>query len=427
MVITLKRLIGHRNPVRLLWHRAKGFFAAFINGFPAQKLYIIGITGTDGKTTTVGMAAHILSSAGVACGALSTAFVKIRDKQTWNETQKTSPSPFVIQKFLKDCVQAGCSHVVLECSSHGLVQGRLATIRPNVAAITNISPEHLDYHGTMKQYTKDKSLLFKMLKGRGTKVLNRDDSTFEQYSRIPTRNTVTYSATSPDATLMLSEVCVSPKKSSAWIHSEEEDNGTQLILNIPGGFNLENAMCAIGCTQSFVSLREACTALAKFRNAPARMERIDEGQDFSVYIDFTITPAAFEKTLRTLREMVDESNKVLVLTGSCGDRMKEKRPQVGKICSELADVVVITNDEPYTEDPQKIIDDVWAGVDQSACEAEQIMDRRSAIEWICNKASTGDAVLLCGLGSYPFIMTAEGPKPWNEQEITRDILQKRTH
>ncbi len=426
MMQALKKLIGNRNPIRLLWHRAKGFVAALINGFPAKKLYIIGITGTDGKTTTVGMAAHILSSVGIPCGALSTAFVKIRDEQTWNETQKTSPSPFVIQKFLKDCVQAKCTHVVLECSSHGLVQGRLATIRPQVAAITNISPEHLDYHRTMKQYIKDKGLLFKMLKGRGTKVLNRDDQTFEQYSRIPSRNTVTYSSSGPDATLTLTEIVVTQKKSSAWIHSEEEDNGTQLILNIPGGFNLENAMCAIACTQNFASLRESCRALSKFSSAPARMEPIEAGQDFSVYVDFTVTPAAFKKTLSTLREMIPKDKKVLVLTGSCGDRMKEKRPEVGKICSELADIVAITNDEPYTEDPQAIIDEVWAGIDQSQCEAAQMPDRKKAMEWIFSKANQGDAVLLCGLGSYPYIMTAEGPQPWNEQEIATEIL-KRMH
>lgn len=406
-----------------MWHKSKGFAAAFMNGFPSRKLYIIGITGTDGKTTTVGMAAHILSSAGIPTGALSTAFVRIRDEETWNDTQKTSPSPFVVQKFLKDCVQAKCTHVVLECSSHGLVQGRLATIRPHVAAITNTSPEHLDYHGTMKQYRKDKSILFRMLKGRGTKVLNRDDDTYELYSRIPSRNTVTYSASKPDATLTLTEIVAKPKKSSCWIHSEEEDNGTQLILNIPGGFNLENAACAIGCTQNFVSLREACTALSKFKGAPARMERIDAGQNFSVYVDFTVTPAAFTKTLNTLREMVGEGKKVLVLTGSCGDRMKEKRPQVGKICGELADVVAITNDEPYTEDPQTIIDEVWAGIDQSKCEAAQILDRREAMKWIFSKANEGDAVLLCGLGSYPYVMTAKGPEPWNEQEIAKEILK----
>lgn len=423
MLKTFRRVFGHRNPVRLLWHKTRAIAALVLYRLPARKLYVIGITGTDGKTTTVGMTAHILSQSGIRTGALSTAYMRIGDKEQWNETQKTSPSPFVIQKFLRNCVRAGCTHVVLECSSHGLVQSRLLGIWPTVAAITNTSEEHLDYHGTMERYRKDKGRLFGMLKGKGTKVLNRDDATFEMYGSIPSLNTVTYSASSPDATLTLSEVEVTPHGSSAVVHSEEADTSAELELTIPGGFNLENALCAIGATHSLCTLDEACKALASYKSAPARMEMIDEGQPFSVYVDFTVTPEAFRKTLGTLRDMIEPGKRIIVLTGSCGDRMKEKRPIVGSVCCAMADSVIITNDEPYTEDPQQIIDEVWSGIDQTQCKAIQIPDRKEAITYACTSAQAGDAVLLCGLGSYPYVMMKDGPVPWNEQEETRAILR----
>src|SRR3989344_1091863 len=205
---SLKRLIGNRNPLRLLWHRGKGLLAALLCGFPARYLTVIGVTGTDGKTTTVGMVAHILRNAGFKTALLSTALVSTGGPDLPNELQKTSPSPLHVQKFLRQSVRSGCTHVVLEYSSHGLVQGRLLGTFPDIAAITNTSEEHLDYHGTMDRYRSDKGILFRMLRGKGTKVLNRDDATFALYEEIPSTHTVSYSMKSPEATLTLSNVAV---------------------------------------------------------------------------------------------------------------------------------------------------------------------------------------------------------------------------
>jgi len=417
MLKGLKSNIGDRNPLRILWHRTKGFLAALRYGFPARKLTVIGITGTDGKTTTVGMTAHILLENTIKCGALSTAFLSIGNKEHWNETQKTSPSPFVIQKFLRDCVTAQCTHAVLECSSHGLVQGRLMFIFPNVATITNISKEHLDYHGSMQQYIKDKSILFTMLKSKGTKVLNMDDETFNDYSAISSLRSVSYSTKNTDASVFASQISLEPTGSTATIDS------SILHLNIPGEFNIENALCAIGCTSEFVNLENACKALQSFSGVPGRMEAIDEGQNFSVFVDFTVTPAAYEKTLLTLRKMIGVDKKILVLTGSCGDRMKEKRPIVGGLCSSLADIVVVTNEDPYTEDPQAIIDEVWNGIDQHICSAKQIFDRKEAIKWILSQAKEGDAVILCAKGSDTTMWVSSGQIPWNEREVAREVLR----
>ena len=419
MLRAIKRLIGHRNPLRLWWHKSKAFVAALRYGFPARGLTVVGVTGTDGKTTTVGMVAHILRAAGRKTGSLSTAYVDVNGKREWNTTQKTSPSPFVVQKFLRRIADAGCTHAVLEYSSHGLVQGRTLFTWPVIAAITNTALEHLDYHGTMEQYRKDKGILFHMLSGKGAKVLNADDDTFETYMKIPSAETLVYSPKHD-----LSNVRSDPSSCSARALIGDESH--TLTLAIPGAFNLENALCAIGCARALgIAADRAVAALESFHGTPGRMEQIDEGQPFSVFIDFAITPQAFEKTLMTIRQMVGSDHRVLVLTGSCGDRMKEKRPIIGKLCSDLADVVVITDDESYEEDPRAVMEEVWAGVDQAKTEAYKIFDRRTAIAKIFAVAKSGDAVVLCGLGSYPSRMTPSGPVPWNEQEIAREFLRVR--
>jgi len=419
----LKRRIGSRSPIRLGWHFAKAFFAALLNGFPARRLTVIGITGTDGKTTTVSMTAHILHAAGIPVGALSTAFMQVGPERAWNKTQKTSPSPFLVQGFLKKLRRAHCTHAVLEISSHGLVQGRVHHTNPSIAAITNLSAEHLDYHGTMDQYEQDKGKLFRMLRGKGTKVLNREDLTYASYHSIPSEHTVTY-ALHEGSNLWLSDVTVTETSSSALLHSSKSSETFPLHLSLTGGFNLENAICAISCAHAGgVSLDECVRSLESFTGTPGRMESIDEGQPFAVFVDFTVTPAAYEKTLLTLRQMLEPGKRILVLTGSCGDRMREKRPIVGRICSELADVVIVTNEDPYTEDPQKIIDDVWSGIDQSQCEAQQIFDRKDAMECLLKKARPGDAVILCAKGSDTTMWTAQGQIPWNERDIAREILR----
>lgn len=419
LVRQIKALIPDRHPLRLAWHNAKALVAALCYGFPARKLTVIGITGTDGKTTTVGMIAHILHERGIAVGALTSAAVRVRGTIEPNPSQKTSPSPFVIQRFLQRLVREGCTHAVVEYSSHGLVQGRLDWTWPRIAGITNTAEEHLDYHGSMEQYRADKGILFRMLRGHGTKVLNADDATARVYESIPSDTTVFYS---PKHDLV--DIRSEPSGCSA----RANISGTEIDvrLRIPGAFNLENALCAIDCATAVgIALQDAVSAIGTFPGTVGRMERIDEEQPFSVFVDFAITPQAMEKTLTTIRAMVGSDHRVLVLTGSCGDRMKEKRPVIGQLCSQLADVTVITDDESYTEDPAAIIDDIWNGIDTTKTDAHRIPDRREAIGFILRAAKPGDAVVLCGLGSYASRMTLNGPIPWNEQEIVRNMLKDR--
>ncbi|MSR86907.1 UDP-N-acetylmuramyl-tripeptide synthetase [Candidatus Peribacteria bacterium] len=429
----IKGLLPNRSPVRLAWHRLKALAAAVRYRFPARSLIVIGITGTDGKTTTVGMTAHILHEAGIPVGALSTSFFRIRGKSWDNPTHKTSISPFAMQRFLRQCADEGCTHAVVECSSHGLVQHRNDFLWPRVTAITNISPEHLDYHGTMEQYRHDKSILFQMLRKDGVSVLNADDETFQEYTLLPAQWRIAWSASRSfshpmggrDCAIWTENVAVTPAGSSATVLSNVEEETRNLQLHIPGGFNIENALCAISCAHAVgVEIALGVKTLADFRGVPGRMESINTGQPFAVYVDFTITPNAYEKTLATVRQTLAPGARLLVLTGSCGNRMREKRPMIGKIVSEMADVVVVSEDETVTEDPLKVIDEVWAGVDQARCEAHKIPDRREAIRFLFKNAHPGDAVLLCGMGACSTMQTREGLRKWDEREVAKDLLKE---
>ena len=421
VVKKLKSKIGHRSPIRLGWHFAKAFYAAAKNGFPARKLTVIGVTGTDGKTTTVGMIAHILNKAGIKTGAASTAFLQIGDESQENETHLTSINPIILQSFLKKLVRERCSHAVIEVSSHGLVQGRTNHTYPKIATVTNTSPEHLDYHKTMEQYRKDKGKLFELLKGKGTKVLNKSDDSFEMYNKIKSDDTVTYGC--EDADLYVTEINASTSGTSAMLHLGPSTQA-EIKLRVPGIFNLDNAMCAIGCTLSEgVTFEQGILALETFSALPGRMEQIDEGQNFNVFVDFTMTEEAYKKTLDTVRKMTADGKKVITVFGCCGNRMKEKRPKIAKIVSELSDVAFVAGDETYGEDPNAVVDEVWNGIDQNAVEAYKFYDRREAISSALKKASEGDTVICCGMGPFSTFNTLEGPIPWDERKVVRELLK----
>lgn len=444
MKALIKSLISDTNPLLLWYHRSKVLVAAARYGFPARDLTVIGITGTDGKTTTVGMIAHILNENGIKAGALSTAFFQVGKDVEWNATQKTSPSPFVVQKFLRKLADAGCTHAVLEYSSHGLLQGRNWLTWPTVAGITNLSEEHLDYHGTMEKYLDAKSILFRMVRKGGTKVLHTSDRSYAKLSTIRTYRegvrTFSYNAEptngpesdkfGPSEDFWLTDAHRERTGETATLHWKSQAPMMhlefRLALGVMGAFNLENALCAIACCKALESpppLEKIVSSLATFKGIPGRMELIDEGQPFAVIVDFTVTPQSYEKTLSTIKAGMKPGQRLLVLTGSCGDRMKEKRPVVGKIVSSYADVMVVANEDPYTEDPENIIDEVWAGIDQSKTKAHRIFDRKEAIAFLLKEAKPDDVVVLCGKGSDTTMWVKTGQIPWNERQITRELLK----
>jgi UDP-N-acetylmuramoyl-L-alanyl-D-glutamate--2,6-diaminopimelate ligase len=429
----LKSLIPERHPLRLGWHYGRAFFAALLHGFPARALTVIAITGTDGKTTTVAMVTHILRKSGKKVGSLSTAYLDIAGSMEENPTHKTSVSPFILQKFLQDADRAGCSHVVIEASSHGLVQGRLSFLWPQIAAVTNVTPEHLDYHGSFEKYRDDKGKLLKMLRSNGTKVLNGNDGSFISYKKIPSHETIVYAngkwkmengKLRPTPDIWLSDVEEGTEGVRAILRTSLGGE-VPLKISLLGTFNLENALAAIGCaTAASIPLEQCVRALVSFKAVPGRLEEISEGQPFRVYVDFTVTPAAYEKTLAALRASLSPPGHLLALCSACGNRMREKRPLIGKIVSERADVCVITSDETYGEDPIAVLEEVWSGVPLGARNARKIIDRREAIRFLVKEARPGDVVVLCGMGPYRTMQTLQGEIPWDEREVTREELRK---
>lgn len=439
----LKRLFPDTHPLRIVGHRLKNQLIALLCSYPAKKLTVLSVTGSDGKTTTVGMIAHILKAQGIKAGAVSTAFFEIDGARESNPTQKTSVGTLSLQKFLRRLVRSGCTHAVIEASSHGLMQGRLAGIIPNVAVLTNLSMEHLDYHGTMEEYMLAKSLLFRAMKGRGTKVLNTDDRTYIAYQGIHSDATVSFGNTDPiDSSLHLRATNVQVKDHSVSATVQSNDKTIPLSLQIPGTFNIDNALAAMAaCSAVGVSVEQSAKALQSFEGVSGRMEPIICGQPYRVYVDFTVTPRAYEQTLMTLKKSLPSGSRLLVLAGSCGDRMREKRPLVGEICTRLAKLTVITNEDPYTEDPEKIIDEVLAGVPKSvpifrgtatyhsakpaghAC--VRLSDRMEAILFLLDEAASGDAVFFAGKGSDVTMMVKGGQIPWNEREILKTELERR--
>lgn len=437
--MSFRTLIGDTHPLRLAYHRTRGLLAAVRAGFPARHLTVIAITGTDGKTTTVAMISHILRHSGMSVAAASTAFLDIDGSREPNPTQKTSLSADDMQHFLKRAVRAGCEYAVIEASSHGLLQGRLFGIPIAVAGVTNVTMEHLDYHGTMNNYIQAKGLLFRSIRRGGTKVLNGDDQSFTSFVRIRTDRTIVFSLDR-----QLSDIRSDQYAVSATLTYDERSYS--LTLPVSGTFNLSNALCAICCVQALgISVDSSLEALRTFAPAPGRLESIDRGQPFRVYIDFTVTPAAYEATLDSLRGSISPNGRLIVLTGSCGDRMPEKRPLVGAICSQKADIVIVTNEDPYTEDPERIIDDVLSGVTGMhlyRSEEEfravttlsnrfcvRVSDRRRAIPLALSLAREGDSVIFCGKGADITMMTSRGQVPWVERDIVAhdiDALLSRT-
>jgi UDP-N-acetylmuramoyl-L-alanyl-D-glutamate--2,6-diaminopimelate ligase len=221
----------------------------------------------------------------------------------------------------------------------------------------------------------------------------------------------------------LSDISANEFTTSAKIHRGEEV--FDLELNIPGIFNLENALCAISCASSVgIPINECIESLENFKSLPGRMERIDEGQKFNAFVDFAVSSNSYRKTLETLQKIVGENGRVMVLCSSCGNRMKEKRPEIGKIASECADVVVVTEDETYGEDPMKVLEEVWSGINQSITEAHKIEDRKEGIRFLVKNAREGDAIVFCGMGPFSTMNKLEGSIEWDERKVVREIISE---
>ncbi|MBU1018096.1 UDP-N-acetylmuramoyl-L-alanyl-D-glutamate--2,6-diaminopimelate ligase [Patescibacteria group bacterium] len=433
----LRKKISPDNPFRLLWHKSKAVVAAYQFGFPGKKMICIGVTGTNGKTTTVHMAEHILRTAGKKVGMLSTAEFRINGKITPNRSKKTTLSPFLTQKFLKQCLRHKVDYVVIEASSHALHQHRLWGIPFSISAITNITHEHLDYHQTMEKYKEAKKDLFKnvsrtchrhlpdhlkAIPHQQAMILNTGDTFFQDFNQISCPTKITYGL--GEGNLKAHHITYSKFDSKFALHHGSDEVGIE--LKIPGSFNIENALAASGIALACkVSLEDVKQALESFEGVPGRMESIGSPKGFEVIVDFALTPDALEKLYSTLRQTAPA--RIIGIIGSCGDRDKEKRPVMGEIVANHSDLTIVTDEEPYSENPMDIMQAVLEGAKKIKKLEEDlhlIEDRYTAIKFAIQNAEEGDIVVVTGMGSFDTRTMNEGPIEWDERKVVREIINK---
>lgn len=377
-----------------LYHQFWPLLGAVIYGFPTKKIKTIGITGTNGKTTVVHLATEILEKAGYKVASVSSLRFKIGEKEWKNELKMTMPGRMKIQRFLRQAVNAGCQYVVMEVTSEGIKQYRHKYIDFDVAVFTNLTPEHIESHGGFENYKKAKGELFKVARAC---VVNLDDKNAEYFSNLCRGKKYGYSVRSGDI---------------------------DIKTPLPGEFNLYNALAAayVGLSQG-VDMQIIKNALENTKGVSGRMEVVVK-EPFTVIVDYAHTPDALEKVYKTIKEgykLKAKSYKLICVLGAAGGgRDKWKRPEMGRIAARYCDEVILTNEDPYEEDPGYILDQIESGL-SGIHNYYRILDRKEAIKKALQDARHGDTVIITGKGAEPWMMTKGGKIPWDDREIVRSL------
>jgi len=431
----LKKLIP--NFIFSLYHWKLAFLGAVIYGFPSRKLKVIGVTGTKGKTTTCNLIAQILQGAGFKTGMATTVNFRIGEKEWINEYKQTMLGRFRLQKLLRQMVREGCQYAVIETSSEGILQYRHRFIDYSVAVFTNLSPEHIEHHGSFENYRAAKLKLFEAVakKEDGVGVYNLDDSNAEYFLKIPVVKKYGYSLNLPQPLLKeggslpkgrvredLEQFQISNIKLLS-NKTEFDFDGKSFEMPLIGEFNVANAAAAIcvGLSQG-IGLEKIKEILKNAKPTPGRLEVVNEGQPFTVIVDYAHEPASLEAVLKTLK-IFNPRKIIAVLGAQGGGRDKAKRAVMGKIAAQYADYIILTNEDPYDENPQQIIDDVAAGVTNK--EIFKIIDRRQAIKKALTLVQVGDIVILTGKGGEVWMCVENGKKiPWDERKVVLEELRK---
>jgi UDP-N-acetylmuramoyl-L-alanyl-D-glutamate--2,6-diaminopimelate ligase len=418
----MKRFISRLVPqaFKNIYHLGMAVIANVYFGFPAKKLIVIGITGTNGKTTTTQMIGAILRAAHKKTAVASTIDFWIGDEQMVNTSKFTTTSPWALQKFLKRALKAGCEYAVIETSSHALDQSRVWGIPYTVGVITNVTREHLDYHHTMEEYRKAKRKLFSLSKHA---VINADMEGPDYFSEALPKGgeTLFYSTRNKEVSVYGASIRLN------FTHTEFMVGQEEYTLHIPGFFNVENALAAIA-TARVLNIENGAIkqALKSLTGIPGRMECFESREGVDIIIDYAVTPDAFEKLYASVRPLKIPGTKIIHVFGACGDRDRGKRPILGAIASEFADVVILTNEDPYFEDGEQILNEIEAGISRKrGNEYLRIYDRRDAIAKAIAIAEQGDIILVTGKGAETSMAIGETRIPWNERAIIEEELKKK--
>lgn len=418
----LKRLLPQniRQPVLNQYHRLVAVAANLRYGFPAKKLQVIMVTGTNGKTTTATLIADMLQAAGHKVGLNTTVFYRYGDTVVHKEGSRTLADIFELQRMFARMRQAGCEFIVLEATSQGLDQHRLWGVPCDVAVMTNLTQDHLDYHGTMERYAAAKAKLF--TRRPRLIVLNRDDEWYDFFNAYPAGERKVSYGTHQGADCRITQVKLARDGSDIDLQFDGAHD-LKVHTHLPGKFNVYNvaAAAAVGYYLQ-IDLGKLVKGLAGVKSVPGRLERVVAGQPFEVIVDYAHTPDALEKVLSTLKNLT--KGEVILVFGATGDRDRAKRPLMGKIAAEFADRVFVTDDETYSEDPATIRAAVIAGVKDAKTQVKltEVGDRRQAIEKAFLHAKTGDIVVLTGMGHELARNMGGKTEEWNDAQVAREVL-----
>ena len=396
--------------------------AAAFHDYPAQKLKLVGVTGTNGKTTTTHLIEYFLLQSQLPTALFGTLYTR------WQGYQQTAlyTTPFAVdlQSQLAAAVKAGSEYGVMEVSSHGLAQGRVQGCPFEVAVFTNLTQDHLDYHQDMEDYFQAKALLFSPQYLSGKAIINLDDAYGQRLIDQLAKDKVwSYSVSNPNADLYTTELSYQATGVSGILHTPEGE----IPFNSPlvGQFNLANLLAAVGTAIHLgLKLPLIASSLTQFNGVPGRMERVqlDENQDISVIVDYAHTPDSLENLLVAARPFI--TGKMICVFGCGGDRDRKKRPLMGQIVAKLADLAVVTSDNPRTEDPQRILDDIIAGIPDTVTPLV-ICDRATAIATAISQAQPGDGVLIAGKGHEDYQILGTEKIHFDDREQAREALAKR--
>jgi UDP-N-acetylmuramoyl-L-alanyl-D-glutamate--2,6-diaminopimelate ligase len=412
---------------------ALAHLAAAWHGYPARKLIMIGVTGTDGKTTTTNLIYKILDTVGFRVGMITSVNAVIGERILETGLHVTTPDALEVQGYLAEMVSAGLTHCVLETTSHGLSQHRVSICDFDIGVVTNITHEHLDYHGSFQSYLEAKSLLFssllhshpKPMAPLRTAILNRDDASFEALRQVTRVREVSYGLT-PGADIVAENVEASPKGISfvakgPWY---QESVHSPLI----GDYNVYNCLAAFAATVEGLGIvpEKAAQGISNLDRVAGRMEIIDEGQPFMAIVDFAHTPNALRRALKAACQLT--SRRILAVFGSAGLRDREKRRMMAEVSLELADLTVLTAEDPRTESLDDILEEMAQGAQnkggQEGVNFWRIPDRGEAIRFALKQAREGDLVIACGKGHEQSMCFGEVEFPWDDRVAVHAALSE---
>ncbi len=397
----MKQIGGVRIPqklINLLWHKPRALAAACMFGFPWKRLTVIGIAGTKGKTSTAYILSHILDNAGYTNALISTAALKIAGQESPNALKMTSPDVFFLNRFLRDAIKQGCTYAVLEVSSHAIDQYRVWGIPFSLLILTNLHPDHLEYHETAEEY---QSIHKRIVSSRYTTlILNGDEITTRKFRATPKQKI-----------FFTHDGLVAQALAKASIPLLTSFQKINIIAAATAAYTLSLPIETI--TKSLQSL----TAI------PGRCEYINAGQSFKVIVDYAHSPLSLQTFFGSLRET--HRGPIITVFGACGERDEKTRAPMGTILDQFSDTIIVTNDDPYSEDPEKIAHDLMVGVTkkQNGTSLFKILDRREAIKKAFTLAAPDMVVCILGKGAEQLQVFKDTKMPWDDRSVARETLK----